>query len=94
MNTSPHVVARRRGFKVALWIAFGLLLAFVLAAVAFAAWVGDLGVLMPIHVVIDGDETWTFDPDVFASLHPVKIRSPARFRCNVLIATPPPSNAV
>jgi len=65
---------RRRYWALGYWIAFALVLAVVLiAAAAAASWVADGGTLMPIHVVIDGDETWTLDPAAWSALHPVAV---------------------
>jgi hypothetical protein len=60
MTTAVVPTARRR--RAWPWIVLALLLAaMLLAAAGAASWVVDTH-LIPVHVVIDGDEVWTLDP--------------------------------
>ena len=68
----PAGAARRRG-AVGLWVALALVLAVLLVSAAAVGWIADSGLLTPVHVVIDGDETWSFDPATWSALHPVAV---------------------
>jgi hypothetical protein len=61
MNAIASFSTPRRRRAVWPWIVLAVLLAVLLAAIATASWVGDLETL-PVHVVIDGEDVWHFDP--------------------------------
>jgi hypothetical protein len=63
----------RHPWRVAFAVLAVLLLAALLTGAAAVAWIGDWSLSQPIHVVIDGDDTWSFDPSVLGTLHPVAI---------------------
>jgi hypothetical protein len=74
MNDAASVAARPRPrWPLALGITLALLLLVALAGAAIVSWLGDWGLSAPIHVVIDGEDTWTFDPSVVGSQHPIGV---------------------
>jgi len=69
MNTTAPVPAPRR--RVWPW-ALLMLVPALLVAAALASWLGDAGSL-PLHVVVDGDEVWDFDPGAWGAAHPIGV---------------------
>ena len=61
------------GPRIALGVLAALLLLAVLAGVAAVHWIGDWSSWGPVHVVVDGDDTWSFDPSVLGATDPVTI---------------------
>ena len=60
---TPVAVRRRPAWR---WVVFALLLALLVllvTAAALVSWTVDLEAL-PVHVVIDGEEVWNFDPSL------------------------------
>jgi hypothetical protein len=74
MNAAAMTTAgRHRGWWIGLGV-IGVLLALgTLAGVAVVHWIGHWSAWAPVHVVIGGDDTWSFDPSVLGAMDPVTI---------------------
>jgi hypothetical protein len=74
MNAAAVTAAgRHRGWWIGLGV-IGVLLALgTLAGVAVVHEIGQWSAWAPVHVVIDGDDAWSFDPSVLGAMDPVTI---------------------